>query len=395
MAAVILPVAPIVFAGACLLAAGCGVSSSIEPGGQGGDPGGTGGESTGGGTGGAGDGMGGSGAGGTPCTPPTSGVMVDGVSRFQYGINYAWASFASDFGNTTRGVAATKAQRLTAMMDMKAHGVDAVRWWVFPNFTGGGVTFDSAGSPTGLGGSTLADITAALDDAAQADIHIQFTLFSFDNFKTATMPPHNLAPIISSPTMLSALINNVVIPFANQVKTDPNKDRVSSWDVINEPEWAIAATPTDGSDAAFTPQTTVTTVTYPVMKAFVQAVADALHGASDKPVTVGGAAIKWAKAWAGIGDFYTFHMYDWVNMSYPYTKSLASYGVTDKPVVLGEFPIQGLTGVSYATLVSTIYQLGYAGAMAWAYNDNKNFPWSPNNLSVQAFATAHPCMFAP
>ena len=204
-------------------------------------PGGTGGESTGGGSGGAIDGMGGDGAGGTPCTPPTSGVMVDGVSRFQYGINYAWASFASDFGNTTRGVAATKAQRLTAMMDMKAHGVDAVRWWVFPNFTGGGVTFDSAGSPTGLGGSTLADITAALDDAAQADIHIQFTLFSFDNFKTATMPPHNLAPIISSPTMLSALINNVVIPFANQVNTDPNKDRVSSWDVINEPEWAIAA----------------------------------------------------------------------------------------------------------------------------------------------------------
>ena len=69
--------------------------------------------------------------------------------------------------------------------------------------------------------------------------------------------------------------------------------------------------------------------------------------------------------------------------------------MTDKPVVLGEFPIQGLTGVSYATLVSTIYQLGYAGAMAWAYNDNKNFPWSPNNLNVQAFATTHPCMFAP
>ena len=49
----------------------------------------------------------------------------------------------------------------------------------------------------------------------------------------------------------------------------------------------------------------------------------------------------------------------------------------------------------HATLVSTIYQLGYAGAMAWAYNDNKNFPWSPNNLNVQAFATTHPCMFAP
>jgi hypothetical protein len=384
----------IALAGAGSFAGACGGSSAIEPGGQGGDPGGTGGDSTSGGTGGASGGLGGSGAGGAPCTPPTSGVMINGVSQFQFGINYAWASFASDFGNMTRGVAATKAQRLTAMMDMKAHGVDAVRWWVFPNFTGGGVTFDTTGSPTGLGGSTLADITAALDDAAQAGIHIQFTFFSFDNFKTATMPPHNLAPIISNPTMLSALVNNVVVPFVNQVNASPNKDRVSSWDVINEPEWAIAATPTDGADPAFTPQTTVTQVTYPVMKAFVQAIVDALHGASDKPVTVGGAAIKWAKAWAGVGDFYTFHMYDWVNMSFPYTKSLASYGVTDKPVVLGEFPIQGLTGVPYATLVNTIYQLGYAGAMAWAFNDSK-FPWSPNNTNVQAFATAHPCMFGP
>ncbi len=389
-AAAALALAPVLLAGAC------GGSSGIEPGGQGGDPGGVGGESTGGGSGGdagTSGGVGGSGAGGAPCVPPASGVMIDGVSRFQFGVNYAWASFASDFGNTTRGVAATKAQRLTSMMDMKAHGVDAVRWWVFPNFTGGGVTFDTTGAPTGLGGSTLADITAALADAAQAGVHIQFTFFSFDNFKTTTAP-HNLAPLISSATMLSALINNVIIPFANQVNADPNKDRVASWDVINEPEWAIAATPTDGPDPAFSPQTTVTQVTYPVMKAFVQAVVDALHGASDKPVTVGAAAIKWAKAWAGVGDFYTFHMYDWINADYPYTKSLASYGVTDKPVVLGEFPIQGLTGVPYATLVSTIYQLGYAGAMAWAYND-RSFPWSPNNANVQTFAATHACMFSP
>src|SRR5581483_4200320 len=140
-------------------------------------PAGAGGDPTGaaGGTSGGMGGMDDSGVGGAAsCTPPTSGVMIDGVSRFQFGINYAWSSFASDFGNTTRGVAATKAARLTSMMDMKAHGVDAVRWWVFPNFTGGGVTFDAGGSPTGLGGSTLADITAALDDAAQAGIHIQF-----------------------------------------------------------------------------------------------------------------------------------------------------------------------------------------------------------------------------
>jgi hypothetical protein len=150
--------------------------------------------------------------------------------------------------------------------------------------------------------------------------------------------------------------------------------------------------PTDGVDPPFTPQTTVTTVPYPVMLAFVQKAVDAIHGANDKPVTIGAAAVKWAKAWSGVGDFYTFHLYDWINTYYPYTTPLSTYGVTDKPVVLGEFPIQGLTGVPYQTLVDTIYKLGYAGALAWAYNDTA-FPWAPNNANVKAFADAHPCMF--
>jgi hypothetical protein len=389
-------------------AAGCG-SSPIDMGDMGGVGGGPndgqgGGDVTGlggasGGLGGTNGGLGGAigGLGGSgPCVPPTGGVPTGGQNRFHYGINYAWASFGSDFGNTTRGVAAQRAQRLTSMMDMKAHGVDVVRWWVFPNFQGGGVAFDGAGAPTGLAGSTTADIAAALDVAAQAGVHIEFTFFSFDSFKinvsTTTVNPHNLAPLITDGAMRAAVINNIVVPFAQAVNQSANKDRVSSWDIINEPEWAIAATPTDGPDPAFTPQTTVTTVPYPVMRTFVSAVADALHANSDRPVTVGAAAVKWKKAWAGIGDFYTFHMYDWVNRDWPYTNTLASYGLTDKPVVMGEFPIQGLTGVSYLMMVNTFYDLGYAGVMAWAFND-RAFPWSPNNANVKTFADQHPCMF--
>jgi hypothetical protein len=80
-------------------------------------------------------------------------------------------------------------------------------------------------------------------------------------------------------------------------------------------------------------------------------------------------------------------------MSFPYDRPLSQYGVTDKPVVLGEFPIQGLTGVSYATLVGKIFDLGYAGAMAWAVND-KSFPWAPNKANIQAFAAAKGCITA-
>jgi hypothetical protein len=302
-------------------------------------------------------------------------------------VNWAWGSFGSDFGSARNGVATRRAQRLATLQDMRANGVDVVRWWVFPNFTGGGVTFDGNNAPTGLGGTTAADVAAALDIAAEAGVRLELTLFSFDNFKTNLAI--NLAPIISDSAKLAALMNNVVTPFAGEVNKSANRDRVVSWDVINEPEWAISGD--DGVDPAFTPQTTVTTVSYATMKTFVVAAVDALHAASDRPVTVGGAAIKWAKAWAGVGDFYTFHMYDWINMSYPYNRSLAQYGVTDKPVVLGEFPVQGLTGVPYATLVRTIFDMGYAGALAWAVSD-ANFPWAPNKASLKAFADQKGCV---
>src|SRR5262245_12971009 len=153
---------------------GTGGQGEGQGGAAGGGQGGTGtAGAAGGGQGGTGGAM--TGAGGTVCVPPTSGVNVAGQTAFQYGVNYAWASFGSDFGSATRGVAAMKAQRLTSLMDMKAHGVDLVRWWVFPNFQAGGVVFDTTGAPTGLGGTTAADIAAALDDAAQAGVHIQFT----------------------------------------------------------------------------------------------------------------------------------------------------------------------------------------------------------------------------
>jgi len=366
--------------------------------------GGTGGRGGGGGSGGAAGSGGATGTGGMigmpapgcqgmdSCPAPNGAVVISCEKRFHYGVNYAWASFGSDFGGGRNGVAMQRAARLTSLQDMQANGVDVIRWWVFPNFQAGGVAFDASGAPTGFASSTTTDIAAALDIAAQASVHIQFTLFSFDNFKTATTSSpnaHNLAPIISDATKRAALMQNVVTAFANEVAKSANKDRAISWDVINEPEWAVSGN--DGVDMAFTPQTTVTTVTYDVMKTFITEAAAALHAASNRPVTVGNAAIKWAKAWAGIGDFYTFHMYDWVNMSFPYDRSLAQYGVTDKPVVLGEFPIQGLTGVSYATLVGKIFDLGYAGAMAWAFNDSK-FPWTPNKPNVKAFADSKGCV---
>ena len=59
--------------------------------------------------------------------------------------------------------------------------------------------------------------------------------------------------------------------------------------------------------------------------------------------------------------------------------------------MLGEFPIQGLTGVPYATFVQTLFDIGYSGAMAWSVTD-ANFPWAPNKANVKAFADQTGCV---
>ncbi|MBN1609194.1 MAG: hypothetical protein JW940_21370 [Polyangiaceae bacterium] len=124
------------------------------------------------------------------CPAPNAGVTIQRKKRFMYGVNYAWPSFAGDFGGIAAwnqsGVAGAKAARTADLTQMKDNGVDIVRWWMFPDLRGDGVQLDSSGTPSGLGSSVVDDIHAALDIAASLDLHLKLTLFSFDNSGATT-----------------------------------------------------------------------------------------------------------------------------------------------------------------------------------------------------------------
>src|SRR5579862_7300676 len=288
-----------------------------------------------------------------PCTdmcPASNGVQLGCEKRFAYGVNYAWKNWVADFGGVAawgqKGVSQNQAAIQTDLQDMQSHGVDVVRWWMLEKLEGDAVQFDGTGTPTGTGGTLIADIQAALSIAAQVGVHYDFTIFSFDDFAPdgtdngATV--HGLNPIVTDTAKRAALMR-VIKTVAQTVESSANRDRVATWDVINEPEWAISSGSDPYGDPSFSPNTNLQPVTFAQMETFVTDVATTLHGTSTAPVTVGSAAIKWAQAWSHTGlDFYTFHMYDWVNQYYPYDSSLASYGVTAKQVVLGEFPLAGL-----------------------------------------------------
>jgi hypothetical protein len=348
------------------------------------------------------------------CPAPQGGVTIHCRKRFMYGVNYAWAYFGGDFGGiaawSQKGVAGAKDARTTEMTDMKNNGVDVIRWWMFPDLRGDGIQLDGSKTPTGLGDTVAADLEAALEIAAQLDLHIKLTFFSFDNFfadrTDSGLDIAGLQPIVIDSAKRAALIEKVIVPIAKAVEASPNKDRMVMWDVINEPEWSITGTDPYG-DQAFDPQSsgsggrTMQTVTFTQMETFVKEVVTALHGASSAPVTVGSAAVKWAKAWSKVGlDVYDFHWYGWVDQYFPHTKTPADYGVSDKPVVVGEFPLNpssdttGLSfgGIGYGKLIDDFLAAGYAGVQGWAFSDTSGpFNWSTGKANVKAWADAHTC----
>lgn len=327
--------------------------------------------------------------------PKQGGVDALCRLRFMYGVNYAWHNFGSDFGGNKAwnqpGVSA-EPKVDSELFALASHGASVVRWWVFPDFRGDGVTFDAQDRPTGLGGTALADVARALELAAQHDLYLMLTLFSFDNFRPTTdmsgVRARGIQPIVTDDTLRASLMEQVVRPFARAVSLSPHHDRLIAWDVINEPEWAVSGASLYGGDPSFDPNPDLQSISHARMETFIADVIKVLRDESSALISVGAAAIKWKNAWSHADvDFYQFHIYDWVDMSWPYDRAPAQYGLSDRPWVMGEFPLKGLSRAPYATLLDSWYGNGYGGALAWSYSDGMG----GDLKDVQKFAARHPC----
>ncbi|AUX41769.1 endo-1,4-beta-glucanase [Sorangium cellulosum] len=327
--------------------------------------------------------------------PADSGIKVGCKTRFMYGINYAWHHFAGDFGGIAAwgqgGVASEEQTHAESLAAMRAHGASVVRWWMLPEFRGEGVLFDASEDPIGLGERTLIDVEKALELAERADVHLMFCLFSYDAFHPTRVDAGvkivGLQPIMADPRRRALLMENVVRPLARAVERSPYGHRMAAWDVINEPELAITGQSPYG-DPDYIPDNSVQSVTHEQMETFLNDTIRVLRSESSALVTIGSLAMKWSKAWSRTDiDFYTFHIYDWVNQYWPYNQSPADYHVDDKPVVMGVFPIAGLATTPVPDILASWYTQGYAGALSWAYNGA-----TPTELeTVKSFADEKAC----
>ena len=342
-----------------------------------------------------------------------AGLSWNCEKRFALGTNWAWHTYAADFGGhapwSQPGVAANASAYQADLTAMTAKKVNVIRWWLFPRLDSSGIVFGTDDVPTGIGGTMAADLEKALELAEQNDVYLLLTIFSFNNFE-ATWDENglhhvNLRPMVVDADKRGRLIKNLVGPVADVVEASQHKKRMLGWDIINEPEWAMNGTNKYGGND-FVPDSKYASqaVSHAEMETFVVEVAANLHAHSHAPVSVGSTAIKWGNAWTHSNlDFYQLHYYDWIYEWFPYkTATPASVGLTGKPVLMGEFPNAGLSAINTThnqvsvslpartagELAADLYDQGYAGALSWAYTDQA-FPWA--NLDLATFQTSHVC----
>jgi hypothetical protein len=330
------------------------------------------------------------------CEAPSGGFELACGKRFLYGVNYAWNHFAADFGGIASwsqpGISEIPDEHSQNLADMRDNEMHVIRWWIFPDFRGDGVVFDDSGSPIGTGGTLISDLEKALELAARHDVYLMLTLFSFDGFRPArsisgrSVP--SLAPIVTDAERRSALIEHVVRPVAQATTSSPYAYRMLAWDVINEPEWALSGSNPYGG-ARFYPIEELVTVTHSEMEGFLAEVIAALREESAAHVTVGSARLDWARAWSALDlDFYQVHRYD--DRGYDWTSTPLDHGL-DKPTMLGEFPLQGFSGMPYAAALDAWWSYGWAGAMAWQYNSSTRAEVD----AIREFGAAHSCAVDP
>lgn len=280
-----------------------------------------------------------------PPLDPVNAPLIEwnGTRRYIHGANLAWVNFGCDFGcGADGGVSSPEVQAIVADAFVRARAADMthVRWWLFPE-AARHITVDEDGLPTGFGPSVFADIDAALVLAEQAELDLILTLFA----GPLEMPSAWLATAQGRSRLV-----NVLDQLFQRYSDHP---RIMTWQVMNEPEWAIWG----GAISA------------EIARELVIEVAASVHRNTSALVSVGGARLDGIVFWSDVDlDYLTVHWYD--NMTArPQCLPCATYAdiqaatEIDVPILVGEF---FLGGPEPLARLERFRDHGFAGALAWS-----------------------------
>ena len=304
--------------------------------------------------------------------------------RFLLGANYPWHTYGNDFGRSEwghlgvssrdEGELGMRADVESAFRELSQNGFNAVRWFLFcdgrasPEMTGESVV-------TGLDTEFYADFDAALGIAKEHDILLIPVLFDHllvaDGEMDAGVQLGGRRDLIINPSKRRRLIDACLTPlFARYGKNRA----ILAWDVFNEPAWAV-----EGSHEIEHP------VARDQMRAFLEEVVECVHQYTNHYATVNCASRDRMVDWAGCGfDFLMFSYYDHMESKTPLDYP-ASELQLEVPCVLGEFPTN-TTRWPVDRVLDSVYQNGYAGALAWSLHADDEYSGIRSQLNASTFA---------
>ncbi len=299
-----------------------------------------------------------------------------------FGANYPWYNYGTDFGENawgSSGVSAKYGEIEADFEKISEMGIRVVRWFVFADGRAA-PEFSTDGSVTGLDDKVFDDLDAALGIAQSHNIHLDLVLLDFHwlaqpkDEKGVILGGHS--DVIEDSAKRESFFQNVLIPLLQRYGKNPY---ILSWEVINEPEWAI-------DDPSTKPISDLKPVSLDTMQSFVSETVNLIHQNTGQSVTVGSASRNWWKLWEHMGlDICQFHYYDSLEkdspIDFPYTKM-----ATNLPCIFGEFPTAKTSHTSdnyYQTIVNN----GYAGAFPWSLRAGDEFSdVISNTATIQTWA---------
>ena len=283
-----------------------------------------------------------------------------GSDRFVAGANLPWIGYGTDVGASgwfpTGGLSAQPAafdlldRTLAALA---ADGVSIVRTFLLCDARSG-VRFDGDGVPTGLDQAVFPDVDALLDAARRHGIRLMPVLLDFHLCASARIVDGvqlgGRSGLLSDPAARVAVVDRVIRPIVERYGDD---EAIVAWDVMNEPEWCVGRGPVPRRNR----------VAFDALQDFLGQAVRCVKSSARQPVTIGCAGTIRLDLVRPLGlDFYQIHWYErfgWAALERP----VSDLGLSDRPVVLGEFPGRGPLA---ADVIDAARRAGYAAALVWS-----------------------------